>query len=481
MTGLLLATPQEALPFINGLHAQKVGDEPYETYRFADHPQWKGGFLVISGMGKAAARSAATWLVKDAGVNRVVNLGVCGSLREGIVPFDIFRIQEVTDGDIPGLRLSLPENEKIWTGLRNANLVSVDHPVFDPKRRQILSQSSHVVDMEGSAVAEVCERNGVDCQLLKGVTDLADTKGKKAIQENIHGVSQKLADMFLRMSPTDTFLKRLHRFTRAEHTIFSLPLLFAGAWIGSNHQLPSLRLLALIAMAGLGARTMGMALNRILDRKFDRLNPRTANRELPSGKMSVGTAYAIAVIGIAVYLLACAGLGPLCLMLSPIPLIPLATYSLLKRFTSLCHFGIGICLAMAPLGAYVAASGSIVPDWEILLLAVFTFCWISGFDIIYALQDIDFDRKTRVHSLPAALGAKRAEMVAALAHVLAAMTAFWLWSSHGGIISGIFLTVTIGALAAGYWRRIPLPTRFFPVSAVASIAASFIVMSGGLP
>ena len=138
-------------------------------------------------------------------------------------------------------------------------------------------------------------------------------------------------------------MQKLHRFTKVEHIIFSLPLLFAGAWLGAGGW-PPLSALLWIVLAGIGARTMGMALNRIFDRHIDAKNPRTSSRELATGTLSVGQAIGVALIGLFSYLVACYGLGPLILKLSLFPLIPLVIYSLLKRFTPLCHFGIGVAL-----------------------------------------------------------------------------------------------------------------------------------------
>lgn len=274
-------------------------------------------------------------------------------------------------------------------------------------------------------------------------------------------------------------VKDLHRFTRVEHTLFSLPLLFAGAWLGAAEELPSWRILGLIALAGVGARVFGMSMNRILDRDLDALNKRTAGRELPSGRMSLGSAYSVAGAGLALYLLACAGLGRICLYLSPVPIVPLSVYSLLKRFTDLCHFGIGLCLALAPLGAFVAASGGLGFGPEIALLGLFAFCWISGFDIIYALQDIESDRETGVHSLPVSLGSAKAQIIAAGAHAVAAaaITALW-WMGGPSWSAGLALVVAVGAMAMGYVPRIPLPVRFFPMSAIASVAASIVPVLG---
>ena len=268
-------------------------------------------------------------------------------------------------------------------------------------------------------------------------------------------------------------------FTRIEHTLFSLPLLFAGAWLGAGRQMPPLRTLGLVVLAGVGARIVGMSMNRIFDRKLDALNPRTARRELPAGRMSVPAAVMVAVVGLAAYLVACWLLGPLVLKLSPIPAVVLVGYSLLKRFTLLCHFGIGLCLALAPPSAWVAAAGNVQFGADILLLSLFTFCWMSGSDIIYALQDLESDRQTGVHSIPAALGGRRAQFVAAMVHVIAlACATALLLVTGGGPAAWAALAVAAGAFVCAYVPAIPPATRFFPILAIAGIAGAAVAMLG---
>jgi len=233
----------------------------------------------------------------------------------------------------------------------------------------------------------------------------------------------------------------------------------------------------LIAVAGTGARTFGMALNRIFDRNLDALNERTASRLLPRGHLSLAKAYGVAAVGLLAYLGACAGLGRICLLLAPVPVLPLMLYSLLKRFTNLCHYGIGVCLGLAPLGAFVAVTGSLDFSREVILLALFTLAWISGFDIIYALLDIDADRRNGVHSLPASLGSTGAQWIAAATHAVAGTALYWLWlSAGGGIAAGIALGVALTTMAVAYWQRIPIHVRFFPVSAIAGVAGAMVPM-----
>lgn len=213
-------------------------------------------------------------------------------------------------------------------------------------------------------------------------------------------------------------------FVRFEHTLFSLPLLFAGAILASNGW-PSLRLSLLIVAAGTGARTAALALNRIIDHRIDALNPRTKVRELPAGKLTLGQAWAICVSGTLLYAASAAALGRLPLLLSPMPLIVFTAYPYLKRFTPLAHFGVGLGLALAPLGAWIAVTNRAWPDGPVGLLALFTLLWVAGFDIVYAMLDLDFDRAHGLHSLPVRLGARALHVAAAL-HVLAVAALFVL-------------------------------------------------------
>lgn len=271
----------------------------------------------------------------------------------------------------------------------------------------------------------------------------------------------------------EMMIKNILNFTKIEHTAFSLPLIFTGAWMGGQGSWPSAGTLLLIVLAAIGARVFGMAFNRIFDRHIDARNPRTAVRELPMGTLSTRTALAVAFSGLALYLLTCVLLGRWCLYLAVLPLIPLLGYSLLKRFTPLCHFGIGLCLALAPLGAFVAAAGHPYFTATVLWFAGFVFFWLSGADVIYALLDIDSDRLNGIHSLPAKLGALRAQMVAALSHLLAlACLAMVLVLTQAGVAAIIALAITAGLLVLMYMPFIPIPKRFFPISALAGVAGA---------
>ncbi|MCL5279641.1 MAG: putative 4-hydroxybenzoate polyprenyltransferase [Planctomycetes bacterium] len=510
MIALLVATRDEAASLLDALQAQKLGDTPFETHWFPARRRRPAGFVIITGMGPAAAAAAARHILTTQKVQHLFNAGVCGALRAGFEPGGVYHIMSAADGDALLLRSAgeergqstfLPENhpaaraeeEKVecpllpFFDLPAARLTSVSEPVFGDARRTRLAAAADLLDMEGHAIADAAARHGIPCTLIKGVSDLALDGSREDLHRNLRPVSQAVAERLmggLERWPREpgSLPRRLANFVKVEHTLFSLPLLFAGAWIGAGGRMPSVGVLLLVSLAGLGARALGMAMNRILDRRLDLLNPRTAGRELPSGRMTAAQAWSVALLGLLVYGLACAALGPVCLRLSPIPALVLIGYSLLKRFTALCHFGIGLALALGPLGAYVAVTSHLPADPAILFLAAFTFLWISGFDIIYALQDLESDRRTGVHSLPVALGSRGAQVVAALVHAVAAFLAVALWRrTGGGLIAALPLTVLMGAFVAAYYPRLPLPVRFFPVSALASTAGALIPLLGGLP
>lgn len=280
-------------------------------------------------------------------------------------------------------------------------------------------------------------------------------------------------------SPDPYMIEKILRFIKVEHTAFSLPLVYTGAWMGAGNRWPGGGVLALIVVAAVGARIFGMSCNRIFDRHIDARNPRTAMRELPSGGMSVALALSIALGGLLVYLAACALLGPWCLALSPVPLIPLLGYSLLKRYTALCHFGIGLCLALAPVGAFVAAAGHVHLTGPLLLFSAFVFFWLSGADVIYALMDIESDRCNGIHSLPAALGERNAQLTAAVAHLvaLACLLSLLMISGTGGYaLAGYGVTTVLFIMM--YLPAIPIPKRFFPIATLAGVAGAVTPLLG---
>jgi 4-hydroxybenzoate polyprenyltransferase len=212
-------------------------------------------------------------------------------------------------------------------------------------------------------------------------------------------------------------------FVRFSHTVFALPFALAAMAVAAraNRGWPGWRTFGLILAAMACARTCAMAFNRIVDRKFDALNPRTAGRHLPTGQISLLSAVLLCVLAGAGLVGVSFLLNPLCFYLSPLALVVICFYSLTKRFTDYTHVFLGLALALAPVGAWLAVKGMDISGWEILqmlVLAAVVVLWLVGFDIIYALQDYEFDRAHGLHSLVVAWGPKNALQAAFLAHLV---------------------------------------------------------------
>jgi 4-hydroxybenzoate polyprenyltransferase len=226
--------------------------------------------------------------------------------------------------------------------------------------------------------------------------------------------------IFLHIFPDNDrlFVKKFFSFVKIEHTLFTLPLIYSGLLLGLKES-PSWQLLVLVLLSATGARTASFALNRIIDRNIDQRNPRTAVRELPSGRMSMAEALGVLGAGLALYVGAAALISPFCLMLSPIPFLIFVVYPYMKRFTPFAHFGVGLGMSMAPLGGYFAASPSFDNLLPAGLLCLFTIFWGTGFDIIYATLDEEFDRQERLYSFVSRFGRGKALFWSAAFHVVA--------------------------------------------------------------
>ncbi|TCK60647.1 UbiA-like polyprenyltransferase [Seleniivibrio woodruffii] len=222
------------------------------------------------------------------------------------------------------------------------------------------------------------------------------------------------------MEKLKTFLSMI----KVEHTLFALPFAFTGMFLAADG-LPDLRTVGLIALAVLGARSGAMGFNRIADAKIDARNPRTEKRDIPAGKISVVEASLYTVLSFALYFLAAYLLNPLCFYLSPVPFIVFILYSYTKRFTFLCHIVLGVALGIAPIGAWAAVTGDI--NLGISLLGLAVLFWVSGFDIVYACQDIEFDKSEGLFSIPRFLGLSRSLMLARLFHLTAFGLFFYTW------------------------------------------------------
>lgn len=218
-------------------------------------------------------------------------------------------------------------------------------------------------------------------------------------------------------------LNKCLSFVRFPHTAFALPFAFAAMAVAARDRRgwPGWRTFGLIVAAMVCARTCAMAFNRIVDRKFDALNPRTASRHLPAGQITLASAVTLCALSAAGLVGASYLLNPLCFYLSPVALVVICFYSLTKRFTDYTHVFLGVSLALAPVGAWLAVKGMDVSRWEIVqmvVLAAVVVLWLVGFDIIYALQDYEFDRAHGLHSLVVAWGPGNALRAAFLAHLL---------------------------------------------------------------
>lgn len=217
-------------------------------------------------------------------------------------------------------------------------------------------------------------------------------------------------------------LKKWFSFVRFSHTVFALPFALAAMAVAAreNRGWPGWRVFFLILVAMVCARTCAMAFNRIMDRKFDAENPRTANRHLPAGEVSLIGAWMLWGLSAAGLVATTWFINLLCFVLSPIALFVVCFYSLTKRFTDYTHVFLGVALALAPIGAWLAVKGSNVSPLEIVqmvVLAAAVVLWLVGFDIIYALQDYEFDKSRGLHSLVVAWGPKNALQAAFLAHM----------------------------------------------------------------
>jgi len=227
-----------------------------------------------------------------------------------------------------------------------------------------------------------------------------------------------------------------------EHTLFALPFAFLGAILAANG-LPEWWQIFWITVAMVAARSAAMTFNRIVDRDIDAKNPRTANRELPTGKLSLGFAWVFLYVSIAVFLLASYSLNWLTFALSPLALICILGYSYAKRYTAFSHLLLGLALSIAPTAAWIAVRGEINSEIPILL-SLFVLMWTAGFDVLYACQDYSFDKKAGLRSIPARFGIKNALWIARLFHAQAFVVLVLLY-----FVTGLGWIALAGVLAVG--------------------------------
>jgi 4-hydroxybenzoate polyprenyltransferase len=225
------------------------------------------------------------------------------------------------------------------------------------------------------------------------------------------------------LTATPVYARRFVSLVKLEHTVFALPYAYAGAVLAAG-EVPGIQLLAWITVAMVGARSLAMALNRLIDAGIDARNPRTARRELPAGLLTPVQVAAFAAASLAVFLVAVWQLPSITHVLWPIPVAGFVIYPYLKRFTWLCHPFLGAVDGLAPVGGWVAVTGTV--DWQPFLLGGAVALWIGGFDIIYATMDLDVDEREGLHSIPRRFGIGTALLFTRIAHAGSVALLIWL-------------------------------------------------------
>ncbi len=282
-------------------------------------------------------------------------------------------------------------------------------------------------------------------------------------------------------------LKLYSDFVVLRHSLFAIPFAYLGAFLAIRG-VPELRILFWVGLAFIGARSAAMTLNNLVDRDMDMKNPRTANRELPAGKITLHEVWGIILISYFLLFYSSYKLNPLCLMLAPIIPITSIIYPYLKRSLPVTHFVLGINLGYAPVGGWLAVTGIFsipfgVPELAMLLLLSAVTFWVAGFDMIYSLQDLDFDRKNGLYSVPSVFGVKNALRLSFLSHILMiGFLAGLMYVLKLGVIFKIGLVVI--ALLILYEHTLVkvdnftnIPVAFFNVNAAVSLSLlGFTVM-----
>ena len=282
------------------------------------------------------------------------------------------------------------------------------------------------------------------------------------------------------MSSTLVLPRRFASLVKIEHTVFALPFAYIGALL-SVHDVPSAHDLVWITLAMVGARSLAMGLNRLIDAEIDARNPRTASRELPAGKLSRAQVTMFCALALALYLVACFQLDPIVRWLWPIPLVGFVVYPYLKRFTWLSHLWLGVVDGLAPVGAWVAVTGEL--PWEAWALGGAVAAWIAGFDFFYSLFDRDIDQQQGLHSVAVRFGVRGAFSGARLLHVLTVVLlvaagvglelGWWYWLGVG--VVAVLLAYEHSLVRPNDLRR--LDAAFFTVNGVISVAFFLFVLA----
>jgi 4-hydroxybenzoate polyprenyltransferase len=260
------------------------------------------------------------------------------------------------------------------------------------------------------------------------------------------------------------------RLVKIEHSVYALPFAYAGAFLAAEGP-PTWEQLLWITVAMVGARSAAMALNRLIDAELDARNPRTASRELPAGRLGRREVWLFTVVSVALLVLAAFQLSEPCRYLWPIPLAAFVLYPYAKRFTWFCHYALGLTLGLAPAAAWLAVRGSLGPIPWLLFLAVGL--WVGGFDVIYAIFDLDFDRQNGLHSVPVAVGERGALVVAALSHLVTVALLVAV-----GVLAGLGLVYWLGLSAVAVllaWPHLAIARR-----GLQRVGMSFMTVNGAV-
>lgn len=268
-------------------------------------------------------------------------------------------------------------------------------------------------------------------------------------------------------------LRDFGELVKFSHTVFLFPFALAAVLLAGISNPVTLGAMFWIIVALVAARSAAMVMNRIADRRWDAVNPRTQGRPSVDGRVSPALAWAWLAVACAVFVLAAAMLNPLCLKLSPVALGWVLGYSYSKRFTMLCHIWLGMATALAPLGAWLAITGAW--GWRPLVLALAVACWVAGFDVIYACQDLSFDKRHALHSLPAKLGLPGALWISRGLHLVAGLGFFalgplfglgpWYWAGAGVVAVALVVEQVLVAV-----KQANIPMAFFTVNGFIAIA-----------
>lgn len=253
-----------------------------------------------------------------------------------------------------------------------------------------------------------------------------------------------------------TALRDWFGLVRFSHSVFALPFALCGAWLAAGGP-PGWRVAGLVVACAVAARTAAMGFNRLVDRAIDADNPRTRGREIPAGKLGVGAVRALVAFASLAFVALSFALNPLAGWLSAPVLLVLLGYSYVKRVSSSAHLVLGLALGLAPLGAWVAVRGAIEPDvTPVLWLALAVLTWVAGFDLIYACQDAEFDRRTGLHSIPARFGVARALQISSALHV-ATVGALFLVGTSAGLGLAWWIALVVAAALLAWQHRLVAP------------------------